>query len=121
MAMKREMEGLKKNHDSLAETIDILRSAPEDTSVSILKRLRSMSVTDPAGLLSLAKGDNPPDDTFPRQVMARPPPQDGQEFELMLRHAWAYPALLPLDAVAVSTTTFTVASSRPSPDSLPDP
>lgn len=122
MALKRELDVLKKNQHSLSEAIDILRTVPEDTSVTMLKRLRSVSVSDPAGVLSVVKGDDAPGQAVPRHVLARAPPQDGPEFELMLRHAWAYPALLPLDASAVSMTAFTIPSHsfQPTPDLAPD-
>jgi hypothetical protein len=107
MVMKREMETLRNNYDKLAEAFDLLRTLPEERSLSVLRNLARRTTIDPAGVLtSVRGGGNPDDDALPRQVLARPPPQDSEEFELMLRHAVAYPALLPLDAATVSITTF---------------
>jgi hypothetical protein len=110
MVLKRRMDHLKKSHDSLAETIHILKTAPEDMSLHLLRTLRSVSIQDPAEVLSLVKDAHMPYDAPPRQVLSQPPPQQGIEFNLMLRHAVAYPALVPLDAGAVSSTTFTVST-----------
>lgn len=115
MVLKRRMDDLKKNHDSLAETIHILTTVSEDTSIHLLRTLRNVSIKDPAEVLSLVQETQMLEDAPPRQVLSQPPPQLGVEFDLMLRHAVAYPALVPLDAGAVSTTTFHIPIS---PDAL---
>lgn len=89
--------------------------------MAALKHLRLIVITDPAALLSAVRGDLSGADVLPRQVLSRPPPQDSPEFELMLRHAVAYPALVPLDAGSVSLTVFVAGGATAGSDSAPEP
>jgi hypothetical protein len=113
MVMKREMELLRTRYKNLAEAFDILRDLPEDRSVAALRRSRLVGVGDTAALLASISQENANHDTLPRQVMLRPPPQDSPEFKLMLRHNIAYPTLLPLDAGAVSATSYFPVVGKP--------
>jgi len=106
MVMKREMESLRVKYKNLAEAFDILRDLPEDKSVVALRNSRLVSAGDTAALLASIAHYNTNFDAFPRQVMVRPPPQDSEEFELMLRHNIAYPTLLALDGGAASVTSY---------------
>lgn len=113
MVMKREMEILRKKYESLAEAFDILRDLPEDKSIAALRKSRLVAARDPAALLASITQDTVDFEALPRQVLVRPPAQDSKEFDLMLRHAIAYPTLLPLDAAAVSVTSFFPGSTAP--------
>ncbi|KAH8904140.1 hypothetical protein BR93DRAFT_169665 [Coniochaeta sp. PMI_546] len=118
MVMKREMESLRKKYENLAEAFDILCDLPEDKSIEALRNSRLVTAKDPAALLSAITHHTANIETLPRQVLARPPAQDSGEFELMIRHAIAYPTLLPLDAAAVSVTTFFPGRAPPLADAL---
>ncbi|OIW25547.1 hypothetical protein CONLIGDRAFT_621354 [Coniochaeta ligniaria NRRL 30616] len=118
MVMKREMESLRKKYENLAEAFDILRDLPEDKSIAAFRNSRLVTVSDPAALLASIRQDTANSEALPRQVLVRPPAQDSKEFELMLRHAIAYPTLVPLDSGAVSVTSFFPGSSSPRSDSV---
>lgn len=117
MVMKRELDGLRNKYSNLAEVFDMLRDLPEERSAEALRNLRLITAIDPAVLLSSIRTGAPADDALPRHVLLRPPRQDSKEFELMLRHATAYPTLLPLDSSAVSTTTYFPRRAAPTQES----
>ncbi len=96
MAVKRENETMKDQYAKLAEVMDILRGVPEDQAIGILKQLR-LTTTDAASLLSSIGYDGSITPARPLQALRHPPRQGGLEFELMVRHAIAYPTLVPLD------------------------
>ncbi|MDB5911090.1 MAG: Zn(2)-C6 fungal-type DNA-binding domain protein [Massilia sp.] len=106
MVMKREMESLRIKYKNLAEAFDILRDLPEDKSIAALRNSRLVAAGDTAALLASISRHTANFEALPRQVLVRPPPQDSEGFELMLRHNVAYPTLVPLDAGAVSVTSF---------------
>ncbi|KAB5528009.1 hypothetical protein GE09DRAFT_975620 [Coniochaeta sp. 2T2.1] len=121
MVMKREMDTLKQDYKNLVEAFDILRDLPEDKSITVLRKSRLIAAGDPATLLASITESAGNYDALPRLVLVRPPPQDGREFELMLRHSVAYPTLLPLDSGAVSVTAFFPSGAPPASDSGPEP
>lgn len=104
MAMKREIESLKESQSRLIELLDILKTTPEPKAVAILETMR-LSTADPASLL-LSLKEATFNDALPRHVKAWSPTQGSVEFELMIRHAVAYPALTPLDSAAVGMTSL---------------
>jgi hypothetical protein len=120
MVMKREMESLRKKYENLAEAFDILRDLPEDQAIAALRNSRLVTARDPAALLASITQDSANFEALPRQVLVRPPAQDSREFELMLRHTIAYPTLVPLDAAAVSVTSFFPGSIAPKSESVRD-
>ncbi|PWI64680.1 hypothetical protein PCL_08689 [Purpureocillium lilacinum] len=104
MAMKREIESLREMQGRLMELLDILKTTPESKAVAILQMMR-LSTAEPASLL-LSLNEATFNDALPRQVLAWPPTQGSVEFELMIRHAFAYPALTPLDSAAVGMSSL---------------
>ena len=76
-----------------SELLDRLRMLPEPGSLDLLRRLRMADDRSAAwleGAVSSTTTDM--DKQFPL-----PPVQSSLEFELMIRHPIAYPALCPLD------------------------
>jgi hypothetical protein len=115
MALRREKETLENDYANLAELFEILRKLPEEKSFDLLKTLR-LTTTDPAHLLPFIKGDKSGIEALPHQVLVRPPGQGGLEFELMVRHAMAYPTLVPLDVATVGSTTLHTAGLKADSD-----
>ncbi|POR32983.1 Nitrogen assimilation transcription factor nirA [Tolypocladium paradoxum] len=115
MAMRRELETLKRDHGKLAELLDILRTVPERQAFDVLRSLR-LTTADHADLLPSSGGGGgggsggSSTEALPRQVLVRLPTQGSIEFRLMVRHAVAYPTLAPLDAAAVGITSLLAAS-----------
>lgn len=104
MAMKREIEALKESQAILLELLDILKTLPEPKAIALIRTMR-LSTADPASLLLSIRGGNL-NDSLPRQVLAKPATQGSVEFELMIRHAFAYPTLAALDSAAVGITSL---------------
>ena len=108
MAMKREIETLRDDCGKLKELIDALRAMPEPKAIDTLRRLR-LTTTDPLTLMRSSKEDFL-DKALPRLSLARPASQGSVEFELMVRHAVAYPTLVPLDSGAIGMPTLLAGS-----------
>jgi hypothetical protein len=107
MATKRKIKTLQADYDKLSEFVDMLRVMPEPKAVEVIRMLR-LTTTDPVNFLSSEKG-SAFCDAMPRLILARLPSQGSVEFELMIRHAVAYPTLAPLDATAVGFTPLLTA------------
>lgn len=117
MLKRRELEALREENARLSELIDVLRAIPEAEAQAMLGKLRN-TTADLAALLPSGR-DRPFVETLPRQVVARLPAQGSLEFELMVRHAVAYPTLAPLDAGGVGfTSLLTCAVARSLADEL---
>lgn len=109
MALKREVESLKRSMEGMLELFDLLESAPEEVSLDILRRVKSTgksaeTTNDVADLLTSVKQDLEDDYLLPvklsnRQLMASliPETQKTPEFELMIRCPIAYPKLIPVE------------------------
>jgi len=94
--LKRELETLQRGHANVAKLLEILKDLPEERSIEIVKQLR-LPNADIASLVYLGVGDTLDITPLLRQVLFYPPTRGGLEFELMIRHAIAYPTLVPLD------------------------
>lgn len=117
MLKRRELEALREDNARLSELIDILRTIPETEAQAMLGKLRN-TTADIAALMPSGR-DRPLLETMSRQVVARLPAQGSLEFELMVRHAVAYPTLAPLDAGGVGfTSLLTCAVARSVADEL---
>ncbi|KAJ6439386.1 Nitrogen assimilation transcription factor nirA [Purpureocillium lavendulum] len=105
MLKKRELETLRDDHARLSRLIDVLRIVPEAKALDILGKLRHTT----ADLDTLLFGDKQrlfAPDALPRRALACLPTQGSLEFELMVRHAVAYPTLAPLDAAGVGVMSL---------------
>lgn len=97
MAKKREIEALREENSRLAALMDRLRLAPEREAIAALRELRQTTTAeDPASFLPHSVQAP---FTLPLASVSAPT-QGSIEFELMIRHAIAYPTLAPLDAPA---------------------
>ncbi|KAI1769088.1 hypothetical protein GGR53DRAFT_517512 [Hypoxylon sp. FL1150] len=109
MALKREVESLRRSTEDVLELFDLLESAPEAVSLDILRRLKSARsnsevASDPSDVLASVKKDLEDDHLLPvklsnRQLMAGliPETQQTPEYELMMRCPTAYPMLMPVE------------------------
>ncbi|XXH05172.1 hypothetical protein Hte_011597 [Hypoxylon texense] len=109
MALKREVESLRRSTEDILELFDLLESAPEARSLDILRRLKSTGslaevANDPSDVLASVKKDLEDDHLLPvklsnRQLMAGliPETQQTPEYELMMRCPTAYPMLMPVE------------------------
>ena len=102
MAMRREIETLKQDNSKLQELVDILKTLPEHRSIHLLQKLR-LTTTDIHSLLS--HGRSSFSEALPRLFVWNLPARGSLEFTLMVRHAFAYPTLSPLDASALGFTS----------------
>lgn len=103
MVMKREIETLKKDNAKLQELFNMLRTLPEPKSLDILHRLR-LTNADISSLLSSESSSL--DDASSQQALMQLPTQGSVEFNLMVRHGFAYPTLAPLDASALGSLSM---------------
>ena len=71
-----------------------MRTVPESEGIEIIRELRQTTVSS---VHSVSSGTMKKCDILPR-LFTRAPTQGSVEFELMIRHAIAYPTLAPLDA-----------------------
>lgn len=109
MALKREVESLRRSTEDMLELFDVLESAPEAVSIDILRRLKSARnlaeiANDPSDVLMSVKKDLGDGHLLPvklsnRQLMAGliPETQQTPEYELMMRCPTSYPMLMPVE------------------------
>ena len=104
-SLKRENTILKERINELAKTIEALKNLPKENAI----KNKNLSLTGEAST-TLPQPTNTPVSisTLLAQILPTPPAQDGAEFELMIRHPIAYPALAALDIPVVDR-----ASSHP--------
>lgn len=109
MALKREVESLRRVTEDVLELFGLLGSAPDAVSLDILRRLKSLRTpvevaNDPSDVLSSVKREIEDDHLLPvkvtnRQLMAGLIPETRQspEHELMIRCPTAYTMLMPIE------------------------
>ncbi|KAI2630840.1 hypothetical protein GGR54DRAFT_584396 [Hypoxylon sp. NC1633] len=109
MALKREVESLRRSTEDLLEIMDLLESAPDTVSLDILRRLKSTrnhpeGANDPSEILASVKKDLGHESILPvkisnRQLIAGliPETQECPEYELMMRCPTSYPTIMPLE------------------------
>ncbi|KAI1467078.1 uncharacterized protein F4812DRAFT_48310 [Daldinia caldariorum] len=109
MALKREVESLRRSTEDMLEIFDLLESAPDAVSLDILRRLKSTrnpgeGTNDTSDVLASVKKDLEDEPLLPvkisnRQLMAGliPETQQTPEYELMMRCPNAYPMLIPVE------------------------
>ncbi|KAI0146049.1 hypothetical protein F4776DRAFT_390974 [Hypoxylon sp. NC0597] len=114
MALKREVESLRRSTEDMAEIFDLLESAPDAVSLDILRRLKSTrnqaeGANDPSDVLASVKKDLEGEPLLPvrlsnRQLMAGliPETQQTPEYELMMRCPTAYPMLIPIEIAFIN-------------------
>ena len=103
MAKKREMESLQTSKERLLELTNILRTLPETEAIDLLQKFR-LTAADPEHFLSAyRKGSLSP---LPRYLQTTPAAQGSVEFDLMMRHAIAYPTLVPLECGAAGISSL---------------
>ena len=115
MALKRQVEDLKqelKDHD---EFLNRLKTIPEKEAIGLLRRLKSTS--EPSVTLSPAKGNTHARHQPSEQIAVRgilPPVRTDFEFELMVCHPMAYPALVPVDTASINLSLYPMSAVRQS-------
>ncbi|OAQ60930.1 hypothetical protein VFPPC_01969 [Pochonia chlamydosporia 170] len=101
-ALERQNKVLESNKDELLEILDLLKSDSDERSMALLLKLKASTETDISALWDLLKRDVTTEDgsildhlcvTSTSDV----PSQSSSEFNLILRHPVAYPALAPVD------------------------
>ncbi|KAL7626363.1 hypothetical protein AAE478_003135 [Parahypoxylon ruwenzoriense] len=109
MALKREVESLRRSTEDLYELFDLLESASDAVSLDILRRIKSArnpfeATSDPSDILAAVKKDLEDDHILPvrlsnRQLMAGliPETQQTAEYELMIRCPTTYSMLIPVE------------------------
>ncbi|OTA93053.1 hypothetical protein M434DRAFT_31271 [Hypoxylon sp. CO27-5] len=114
MALKREVESLRRSTEDMAEIFDLLESAPNAVSLDILRRLKSTrnqaeGANDPSDVLASVKKDLEDEPLLPvrlsnRQLMAGliPETQQTPEYEIMMRCPTAYPMLIPIEIAFIN-------------------
>lgn len=102
MAMRREIETLKEEKRKLQDLLNMLRTLPELRSSHLLRKLR-LTTVDLDSLLSQDSSSS--NEALPRLTIGKLPTRGSIEFQLMIRHAFAYPTLSPLDAAALGLTS----------------
>lgn len=114
MALKREVESLRRSTEDMLEIFDLLESAPDAVSLDILRRLKSTrnladGASDTSDILASVKKDLEDDPPLPvklsnRQLMAGliPETQQTPEYELMMRCPTAYPMLIPVEIAFIN-------------------
>ncbi|OTA66535.1 hypothetical protein K449DRAFT_390976 [Hypoxylon sp. EC38] len=114
MALKREVESLRRSTEDMAEIFDLLESAPNAVSLDILRRLKSTrnqteGASDPSDVLASVKKDLEDEPLLPvrlsnRQLMAGliPETQQTPEYEIMMRCPTAYPMLIPIEIAFIN-------------------
>ncbi|KAK7971420.1 hypothetical protein PG989_016436 [Apiospora arundinis] len=104
--LKRENIALKEQNKELAEIIESFKNGSEQVAIENLKKFRllgkSYATLPPPEITTVSNS------TLLAQIWPTPPAQDGIEFELMIRHPIAYPALMDLGIPRVDS-----ASSHP--------
>ncbi|KAI0902526.1 hypothetical protein F4806DRAFT_490997 [Annulohypoxylon nitens] len=114
MALKREVESLRRSTEDMLEIFDLLESAPDAVSLDILRRLKSTrhlpeGVNDASDVLAAVKKDFEDESAFPvklsnRQLMAGliPETQSTPEYELMMRCPTTYTMLIPVEVAFIN-------------------
>ncbi|KAI0887150.1 uncharacterized protein GGS22DRAFT_105219 [Annulohypoxylon maeteangense] len=114
MALKREVESLRRSTEDMLQIFDLLESAPDAVSLDILRRLKAIrnpseGVNDTSDILVSVKRDLEDDPVLPvklsnRQLMAGliPETQQTPEYELMMRCPTTYTLLIPVEAAFVN-------------------
>ncbi|KAK6950228.1 hypothetical protein Daesc_008554 [Daldinia eschscholtzii] len=114
MALKREVESLRRSTEDMLEIFDLLESAPDAVSLDILRRLKSTrnpaeGTNDTSDILASVKKDLEDEPLLPvkisnRQLMAGliPETQQTTEYELMMRYPNAYPMLIPVEIAFIN-------------------
>lgn len=114
MALKREVESLRRSTEDILEIFDLLESAPDEISLDILRRLKSTrnhaeGASDPADILASVKKDLEGEPLLPvklsnRQLMANliPETQETTEYELIMRCPTTYPMLIPIEIAFIN-------------------
>ncbi|KAI1143960.1 hypothetical protein F5Y05DRAFT_407359 [Hypoxylon sp. FL0543] len=109
MALKREVESLKRSTEDMGEIFDLLESAPDAISLDILRRLKSTrhqaeGTSNASDVLAAIKRDLESEPLLlvrlsNLQLMAGLIPETQQipEYELMMRCPTAYPLLIPVE------------------------
>ncbi|KAK8002338.1 hypothetical protein PG989_002057 [Apiospora arundinis] len=104
--LKRENITLKEQNKELTEIIKSFKNVSEQVAIENLKKFRLLGKTyatlPPPEITTVSNS------TLLAQIWPTPPAQDGIEFELMIRHPIAYPALMDLGIPGVDS-----ASSHP--------
>ncbi|KAK7993912.1 hypothetical protein PG989_007293 [Apiospora arundinis] len=104
--LKRENIALKEQNKELTEIIKSFKNVSEQVAIENLKKFRLLGKTyatlPPPEITTVSNS------TLLAQIWPTPPAQDGIEFELMIRHPIAYPALMDLGIPGVDS-----ASSHP--------
>ncbi|KAI1393793.1 uncharacterized protein F4822DRAFT_25535 [Hypoxylon trugodes] len=114
MALKREVESLRRSTEDMLEIFDLLESAPDAVSLDILRRLKSNrnaaeGANETSDVLAYVKKNLEDDPLLPvklsnRQLMAGliPETQQTPEYELMVRCPTAYPMLIPVEIAFIN-------------------
>lgn len=114
MALKREVESLKKSTEDMLEIFDLLESTPDAVSLHILRRLKSTrnppeGANDPSDVLASVKKELEDELLLPVKLSNRqliisliPETQQSLEHELMMRCPTAYPMLIPVETLFIN-------------------
>ncbi|KAI8964083.1 hypothetical protein F5Y11DRAFT_345821 [Daldinia sp. FL1419] len=114
MALKREVESLRRSTEDMLEIFDLLESAPDAVSLDILRRLKSTrnsaeGASDTLEVLASVKKDLEDEPLLSvklsnKQLIAGliPETQQTPEYELMMRCPTAYPMLIPVEIAFIN-------------------
>ncbi|KAI1212377.1 uncharacterized protein F4807DRAFT_415789 [Annulohypoxylon truncatum] len=114
MALKREVESLRRSTGDMTEIFDLLETAPDAVSLDILRRLKSTrhhpeGVSNASDVLASVKKDLEEEPALPvklsnRQLMAGliPETQQTPEYELMMRCPTTYTMLIPVEVAFIN-------------------
>ncbi|KAI2469298.1 hypothetical protein F4781DRAFT_422071 [Annulohypoxylon bovei var. microspora] len=114
MALKREVESLRRSTEDMLEIFDLLESAPDAVSLDILRRLKAIrsppeGIDDASDILASVKKDLEDEPVLPvklsnRQLMAGliPETQQTSEYELMIRCPTTYTMLIPVEVAFIN-------------------
>ncbi|KAI1457189.1 hypothetical protein F4805DRAFT_197134 [Annulohypoxylon moriforme] len=114
MALKREVESLRRSTEDMLQIFDLLESAPDAVSLDILRRLKAIrnpseGVSDASDILASVKRDLEDEPLLPvklsnRQLMAGliPETQQTPEYELMMRCPTTYTLLIPVEVAFIN-------------------
>ena len=94
-SLKRENITLKERINELTEIIETLKNIPEEKAVENLKNLKRTGKA--SSILPPPENTTVSISTLLAHILPTAPAQDSLEFELMIRHPIAYPALKALD------------------------
>lgn len=120
--MRLEIDDLRQKLDDTDEIMTMLRSVSEPRSIDLLKGLRSaptvLAFVDQVGSRKSSgaregRVPSPGKSTTSSHSSCQPPLQSSLEFELMMRHAIAYPTLFPVEAARIDVQKLSD-STKPS-------